>query len=132
MDDRPLGRPTAPFLTYRAHGTRYDLPHEPFVPFDVMRGSERRHRAEWRERAEGAGLTLPFCVHDGDAIAVDEALRALGADGHGAIDAPEGVVYRLERSTAPTLMAKVVRPGKVAGALLPEISGRPAIWNWRP
>ncbi len=114
-----------------AHGTRYDLPHEPFVAFDVMRGSARLPRAEWVDRARAAGLTLPFTVHR-SAIGVDEALARLGNGGHGAVESPEGVVYRLERSTAPTLVAKVVRRGKVAGALLPENSGRPAIWNWRP
>ncbi|MBO6939654.1 MAG: RNA ligase family protein [Deltaproteobacteria bacterium] len=114
-----------------AHGTRYELSHEPFVAFDVLRSSERLRRADWVDRARAAELTLPFTVHRA-AIGVEEALALLGDGGHGAIDPPEGVVYRLERSTAPTLVAKVVRPGKVAGALLPENSGRPAIWNWRP
>jgi hypothetical protein len=29
-------------------------------------------------------------------------------------------------------LAKYVRPDKVDGSLLPENTGQPAVWNWRP
>ena len=32
----------------------------------------------------------------------------------------------------PALVAKLVRADKRDGALLPENSGAPALWNWRP
>ncbi|MEO6436802.1 MAG: RNA ligase family protein, partial [Tepidisphaeraceae bacterium] len=36
----------------QAHGTRYALTHEPFVPFDLMRGAERAPFEEFRRRVE--------------------------------------------------------------------------------
>jgi hypothetical protein len=47
-------------------------------------------------------------------------------------DEIEGVVYRVERQGQPAFIAKYVRPDKIDGKYLPEISGQPAIWNWRP
>jgi len=117
-----------------AHGTRYRLAHEPFVAFDLLRAGPREAlrapRAELEERAARAGLTLPAVVHRGplDSAA---ALAALGAGWHGALDPPEGVVYRIERAGRVTLVAKFVRQGKIDGAYLPENTGQSAVWNWR-
>ena len=47
-------------------------------------------------------------------------------------EAPEGVVYRIERKGRVIDVAKWVRPDKVDGELLPENTGREAVWNWRP
>ena len=113
-----------------AHSTRYELAHDPFVAFDLMREMTRLHSEELRERM-GDHFVLPHEVHRGDALAADEALARLGSGGHGAIDEPEGVVYRLESGRGVELIAKYVRQGKVDGAYLPENSGRPAIWNFQ-
>jgi hypothetical protein len=51
---------------------------------------------------------------------------------HGELDDPEGAVWRVERKGAFDFMAKFVRPDKIDGCFLPEVSGLPAIWNWRP
>src|SRR5947207_11212796 len=42
----------------QAHGTRYDLAHDPFVPFDLMRGEERSNYAEFVARVKAAGLVM--------------------------------------------------------------------------
>jgi hypothetical protein len=56
----------------------------------------------------------------------------LGEHGfHGAVDRVEGAMWRVERGDELVLRAKYVRPKKVDGALLPENSGKAAVWNWR-
>lgn len=77
-------------------------------------------------------------IHMGKPIGIDESMSSLGQHGRfGAIDAAEGVVYRVERRLRNTpdevdFLAKYVRPDKVDGCYLPEISGAETIWNWRP
>lgn len=119
------------------HGTRYRLPHEPFVPFDLMRGPERTPWDALLTRLAPGGFTPPGLLHRGPPLPPEEALRLLGTSGlHGAIDPPEGAVWRLERTEKKKprvlLVAKYVRPGKIDGAFLPEITGLPALWNWHP
>ena len=78
-----------------------------------------------------ASYNLPARVHDGP-LAADAALaRLAGRGGHGA-DQAEGVIYRVEAGERVALVAKLVRADKRDGALLPENSGAPALWNWRP
>lgn len=117
------------------HGTRYELAHELFVAFDLLRGTQRA-RASFdvlRERVREAGLTLPALIHRGRPIAVEAAVERLGASGkHGALDPPEGLVYRVEKRGEVVLVAKWVRPDKVDGAYLPENSGREALYHRGP
>ncbi len=115
-----------------AHATRYALHHEPFVAFDLMRGSERASTEELTERAERAEVVLPALLHHGAACSVELALERLGTHGHhGALDVAEGAVWRLEREGTVLHVAKFVRPGKEDGVLLPDHSGEAAVWNWR-
>jgi hypothetical protein len=59
-------------------------------------------------------------------------MHALKTSQHGAIDPVEGAVWRVERKGSYDFMAKYVRPDKIDGCYLPDISGKEAIWNWRP
>lgn len=119
-----------------AHATRYELRHEPFVCFDLLAGPERLPYAELLARIGVAGFVAPGLVHRGDPIDTPTAMSLLGAGTHGAIDPVEGAVWRVERTVGSTtrviLVAKYVRPDKIDGALLPEITGQPAIYNWEP
>ncbi len=115
----------------QAHGTRYNLPHEPFVPFDVMEGVTRHTYADLVERL-GDDFTLPRLLHRGGSFGVDDVLGAIVTSGHGAIDPVEGAVWRVERHGKVDFLCKYVRPNKQDGIYLPEISGNPAVWNWRP
>jgi len=115
-----------------AHGTRYSLPHEPFVAFDLLRGALRSPLDELVERTRRGGLVTPHLVHRGSALSVETALARLGSGGHGAVDPPEGLVYRLERGGRVLAVAKHVRVSKIDGALLPENTGGAAHWNWTP
>lgn len=116
-----------------AHGTIYDLDHEPFVAFDLSRDGKRVPFDELRHRCGRVDLTTPFLVSDGPPIPVDEALSRLGLNGqHGSREVVEGVVYRVERKGNFDFMAKYVRPDKVDGKYLADISGTDEYWHWRP
>lgn len=110
-----------------AHGTRYDLAgRDPFVVFDLMRGTDRALRAEFVERtvrlAHPAVLARDLCT-------VEQAMTALGTRGHyGAVDQAEGAVWRVEHNGRVDFLAKYVRPDKVDGRFFDG----PPIWNWRP
>ena len=128
----------------QAHGTRYELPHEPFVPFDLMRGGERATLAELAARVAEYDFTLPRLIHSGPPLSVELALEAIKVSGHGALDPVEGAVWRIERNEIINrrqggerawrvdFLAKYVRPDKQDGIYLPEVSGRDPVWNWRP
>jgi hypothetical protein len=125
----------------QAHGTRYELKHEPFVPFDLMTGHTRVPSVEFWARTTEYDFTFPKVIHIGGPISVEAAMEKLGPYGfHGALDPVEGAVWRVERNDpAPNgkglhvdTLAKWVRPDKEDGKYLPKISGREPIWNWRP
>lgn len=114
-----------------AHSTRYALTHEPFVPFDLFSGGHPAPFAELEARVAPSPLRPPHVVHRGAAISTAEALARLGTHGaHGAKDPVEGAVWRIERAGRVVGMAKYVRREKIDGELLPENSGKPAVWNW--
>ena len=113
-----------------AHSTRYQLSHEPFVVFDVCSGDSSMSTARMDERI-GPRFARPQVLHRGVAVSVGEIDARLGELGHhGAIDRTEGAMWRVERGEVVVARAKFVRPGKTDGALLPENSGAPAVWNW--
>jgi RNA ligase len=114
----------------QAHGTRYQLPHEPLVVFDLMRGQQRLSHDLCRDAARD--LPCAAVLHDGGPIGRDAILLKLVHSNHGAIDPVEGAVWRVERRGEFDFIAKWVRPDKRDGSYLPEISGLSAHWNWRP
>lgn len=117
----------------QAHGTRYELRHEPFVVFDLMAHQERLPWGPSSERIHEAGFVTAQLLNDGLSPMVAEyaVLKAQNLNAHGA-DSIEGAVWRVERKGEFDFMAKYVRPEKIDGALLPEVSGLDAVWNWRP
>lgn len=123
----------------QAHGVRYDLspPRQPFVPFDIMRPGEqyddRATHEELIDRVHSEGFDTPALLHIGGAYPVEKALSALGSRGfYGAIEKPEGVVYRCETGGRVEFIGKYVRSDFVPGKHLPDVSGKPEVWNWRP
>ena len=124
-----------------AHGTKYDLPHSPFVVFDLMRGNTRAMFDDLCQRIDGR-LPQPIVLHDGGALSIADANKLLGAHGaHGAIDPAEGVVYRVERQYRKNrndddphvdFLAKYVRQDKVDGSYLvgtKEAIVEEPVWN---
>jgi hypothetical protein len=113
-----------------AHGTIYELRHEPFVAFDLIRAKhERAPFDELLEAATRGGFVTPHMISDGAPVSVEAALAALGDHGrHGAAEPVEGAVWRVERRGKFDFITKYVRPDKQDGKYLPNISGRDAVW----
>lgn len=114
----------------QAHGTRYDLSHEPFVVFDLMTGHDRMTYHNFLLRVLPLGFIIPRLIHIGHPFKLDHAKKAIQTSGHGAIDPVEGFVYRCERHGKVDFLCKWVRPDKEDGIYLPEISGGDPVWNY--
>ncbi|MBI2041105.1 MAG: RNA ligase family protein [DPANN group archaeon] len=116
-----------------AHGTLYNLPpnHGPFVAFDLILGNARTPYYEFKERL-GEHFVTPRVIHTGGPLGIESLLKVLEPSGHGAIDPVGGAVWRVERNGEVDFLAKWVRPDKLDGKYLPEVSGGRPIWNWRP
>lgn len=116
----------------QAHGTRYELRYEPFIPFDIFDKQNRRLNFDSLcDRVIKTNLEWPTLIHKGGALSVDVALDGLGDHGyHGAVDEAEGLIYRVERNGEVDFLAKYVRPDKIDGKYLPEKNGlQKPIWN---
>lgn len=128
----------------QAHGTRYELRHEPFVVFDLMTGPRRTPFDELVARVGAGEFVIPHLLHRGAPLSVEDAMLLLHVYGfHGALDPVEGVVWRVERNQqvhpgsserhqVVDFLIKYVRPDKVDGCYLPEISGGEPVYNWSP
>jgi len=112
----------------QAHGTKYNLLHEPFVAFDIFDTSNNRlPYTDFIKRIENEFIT-PYLIHKGTPLSVVCAMKSLGEFGkHGAIDKVEGVVYRVERKDKVEFLCKYVRPDKIDGNYL--IKGAEPVWN---
>lgn len=116
----------------QAHGSRYILPHGPFVAFDLMQGERRLPYDTLFQLCTRRGIPMPKLVHDGGPCSVERAMELLGWGDHGCLDEPEGAVWRVERKGEYDFMAKWVRPDKVDGKYLESVTLAPPVWNWRP
>ena len=124
----------------QAHGTRYNNLADPWVAFDIFtKDNERLAYDAMEARIWATKLHVPRLLHYGDALHFNGAVSIekvwagpteLGSS-EGNIDPPEGAVWRVERGGKIDFLAKWVRPDKIDGLYLPEISGKPAVWNWR-
>lgn len=113
----------------QAHGTRYDLPHEPFVPFDIMIKHNRMLYHDFLLKVLPFGFTIPRLIHIGYSYPLKKALEAIKISGHGVIDEVEGAVWRVEREGRVDFLVKYVHPNKIDGKYLPEQNGGVAVWN---
>lgn len=116
----------------QAHGTRYNLPHEPFVAFDIMRGDERYPYMQFAKHVTNFGLTIPRLISYGRPTPLKWVLKQIQTSGHGALDPVEGAVWRVEREGKVDFLCKYVRPEKKDGIYLPEYNDGVSYWNWRP
>ena len=122
-----------------AHGTMYDVAHpawSPFIAFDIFRDGQRVLRDEFADRTSTAGQRTAHLVHDGtDAMPIDAALETLGPFGkHGAMEAVEGAVWRVEREGRVDFLTKWVRPDKLDGRYLTGTANSEVsepVWLWK-
>ena len=117
----------------QAHGTRYDLEgRSPWPVFDLMRGSEHGLTEEIQGRVGWYGFASPTIIA-GVPMPIDAVQASLGTAGfYGALDEPEGAVWRVERNGKVDFMAKWVKPSKIDGKYLDSVTGLEPVWNWRP
>ena len=113
-----------------AHGTRYNLTHEPYVIFDLIVGNTRTPWAELETRCKD--FVLPRIISRGGPFSVTSAISVLEPSGHGALDPVEGAVWRVERRGVVDFLGKYVRSDKVDGCLLPEKNGGIETLNPKP
>lgn len=114
-----------------AHGTRYELQHEPFVVFDLWINGERCTYNTLMCRLDEV-FEYPRLLHLSSikTCSIVDALSLIeDKSWHGAIDSVEGAVWRVERHGKVEFLCKYVRPDKVDGIYLSEISGKPPAWN---
>ena len=115
------------WLAY-AHGTIYDLQHEPFVAFDLMSKHKRTPYLEFMDIVGGKFKT-PRLLHYGSPIEAEWIMKRINLDRsyHGATEQIEGAVWRVERKGQVDFLAKYVRHDKEDGKYLKD-----NIWLWRP
>jgi hypothetical protein len=83
-------------------------------------------------RMRAGDFVTPRELHRGGPLSVERVQSLLEPSGHGALDPVEGAVWRCERQGEVDFVVKWVRPDKGDGRYLPEVSGQPPVWNWRP
>lgn len=116
-----------------AHGTKYNLPHEPFVVFDIFDVSGARLlAAEVDYRCKMANFVRPRLLHSGNAISVPQIIKLLEPGGHGNIDPVEGAVWRLENTEEVLVLGKYVRHESIPGKYFTQTTGEPTYYNQHP
>ena len=105
----------------QACSIEYNLPHSPFVAFDIFNSKNKRilYLDLVKRIALIKGIVaLPRLIHIGGPVSPHKLRDALKTSGHGAIGQPEGGVWRCERLGRVDFLAKWVRPDKEDGTLL--------------
>lgn len=102
------------------HGTKYSLPHEPFVAFDFFTPQNKRLTYHnFLLRVLPFGFIVPRLIQLGNPISVRKAIEILDKDKsyHGALENEkiEGLIYRVERNNDVDYICKYVRPDKIDG-----------------
>lgn len=110
-----------------AHGTKYNLCHDPFVPFDLFSGEKQLNFLEFFNRVAKNGFITPFVLHIGGSCSIQRGIKLLNSLSYHGAENPEGLIYRLEESGKPKLIAKYVKPDKVDAKYITE--GQ-EIWNY--
>lgn len=113
----------------QAVGTKYQLWHEPFVPFDILSGQKRIGYASFEQRVKQFYFIIPNLLHIGGSFSVAEALDKIQVSGHGAIDPVEGAIWRIERKGEVDFLTKFVRHDKEDGKYFPEKNDGVTVWN---
>lgn len=101
-----------------AHGTKYNLIHEPLIVFDIMIGVKRKTYLETLHRCIKQDFITPKLLNYGLPMSVKDALKRIKASGHGALEVVEGAVWRVEREGNVDFLCKHVRPDKIDGCYL--------------
>jgi hypothetical protein len=123
----------------QAHGTTYCFSDEPFFVLDIFSNNKRILYYELRQRL--SSLRKPFetpeiLFHGKNPVSVDDFLDYLEVNyrgHHGALEAIEGAVWRIENKNRFDFLIAYVSPEKSPGCYLPHLRGRDEtyiVWNW--
>lgn len=112
-----------------AVGTYYNLHHEPFVPFDIIRGKYRFPYHIFESRIKDLNFTAPNLLHFGSPLSIESAMELIKESGHGAADPVEGAIWRIERKGEVDFLTKFVRHDKEDGKYFPEKNDGVITWN---
>ena len=112
----------------QAHGLMYKIENDPILFFDYFNSNNERQSFEVLEQM---GLPLPRLLHKGDSVSVDELkpILNLKTDSIMSVEAPEGLVYRVERKGKVDFLAKWVRQDFEAGKYCIGIEEEKLIYN---
>jgi len=112
----------------QAHGLIYKIDNDPILFFDYFNENNERQPFEVVEQM---GLPLPRLLHKGEAVSVDELkpILSLKTDSIMSLEAPEGMVYRVERKGKVDFLAKWVRKDFEAGKYIIDKEESELIWN---
>lgn len=113
----------------QAVGTKYNLTHEPFVPFDIMVKTIREPYHTFFRRITDFDFTPPNLISMGAPVSIEVAMSEIAVSGHGALDPVEGAIWRVERRGVVDFLVKYVRHDKEDGKYFPEKTGGETIWN---
>lgn len=112
-----------------AHGTKYNLSHEPFVPFDIMQGVNSTNYETFINRIKEFDFVEPKLISIGEPFSVEEMLNEIKVSGHGAVDDVEGAVWRIERKGQVDFLTKFVRHEKQDGKYFNDLTRNGDVWN---
>lgn len=112
-----------------AHGTKYNLPHEPFVAFDLITGTKRLNQFDFTTRVTNYDFITPKLLHVGGPFSIEQAMKAVEVSGHGAIDEVEGAIWRVERRGEVDFLTKFVKHHKRDGKYFAELNNGVHTWN---
>ena len=111
------------------HGVKYDLPHEPFVAFDIIEIPYKRLAYDdFLDRTKDTFVTPHLYFKEKGPVSISRAMKKMGQYGnHGAQEHAEGLVWRVENNGEYDFMAKVVHKDFIAGKYLDD-----DLWNVSP
>lgn len=114
----------------KTHSLFYDMDHEPFIVFDIIKGIDRPTYDEVVTRALDCGFKTTGLVNKGEA-SVEHALELMGKGFHGVCGGkPEGLVYRYERDGRYCMAAKYVSNSTVDGEYMDDENAWNKWKNW--
>lgn len=112
----------------QAHGTRYELEHDPFVAFDLFKGEDRCTYHDFLLNVLPWGFITPQVYHIGGSCSISriEKLSSKIKSIHNAIDPIEGFIWRIETNGKFKNIVKYVRAQKEDGKYFKD--GQ-EVWN---
>lgn len=116
----------------QAHGLKYVISGEPIKFFDYFTPDNNRQPFEYLEELNYTyNIPLARLLHSGNPIKVIDLLNELNKKTNDlrSVEAPEGIVYRVERNGEVDFLAKWVRNDFEPGIYCIGVSEENLIWN---